>query len=97
MAPTRPIAWGITEGARVRLGNTRASVGLHARLFDGLPPATLVVESLWAHDTFDEGVGINALVGADPGPPNGGATFHDAAVWLASRSVLGASAMSGIF
>jgi anaerobic selenocysteine-containing dehydrogenase len=73
---------GITEGARVRLGNTRASVALHARLFDGLPPATLVVESLWANDTFEEGLGINALVGADPGPPNGGAAFHDAAVWL---------------
>ena len=28
------------------------------------------------------GVGVNALIGADPGPPNGGAVFHDSAVWV---------------
>jgi len=26
--------------------------------------------------------GINTLVGSDPVPPNGGAAFHDTAVWI---------------
>jgi len=82
MRPDEAERLGIEDGARVRLGNARASITLHARLFDGLPPATLVVESLWANDSFAGGLGINALVGADPGPPNGGAAFHDSAVWV---------------
>jgi len=73
---------GIETGDPVRLGNERAAVTLHAKRFPGLPPGTLVVESLWPADAFPEGLGINALVGADPGPPNGGAAFHDTAVWL---------------
>ncbi len=81
MRPDEAAGLGVIEGARVRLGNARASVVLNARLFEGLPPATLVVESLWANDSFQGGLGINALVGADPGPPNGGAAFHDCAVW----------------
>ena len=32
---------------------------------------------------FEEGTGINTLTSADPGPPIGGAVFHDTAVWLA--------------
>ena len=27
-------------------------------------------------------VGINVLIGADPVPPNGGAAFHDTAIWM---------------
>ena len=30
---------------------------------------------------FEEGIGINALTSADPGLPNGGAVYHDTAVW----------------
>jgi len=73
---------GVTDGAPVRLGNRRGALTLHARLFQGLTRGTLVVESLWPAAAFPEGVGINALVGSDPGPPNGGAAFHDTAVWL---------------
>jgi hypothetical protein len=29
-----------------------------------------------------EGLGVNALVSAEPGLPNGGAIYHDTAVWL---------------
>ncbi|WP_299437045.1 molybdopterin oxidoreductase family protein [uncultured Rhodospira sp.] len=77
---------GLRDGDPVRLGNARGSVTVHARRFAGLRPGTLVVESLWPNDAFAEGVGINALVGADPGPPNGGAAFHDCAVWLRPAS-----------
>ena len=27
-------------------------------------------------------IGINAVTSADPGWPNGGAVFHDTAVWI---------------
>lgn len=72
---------GVGDGGRVRLGNRRASIVLHARPFDGLQPGVLVVESIWPNGAFEEGLGVNALVGADAGPPNGGAVFHDTAVW----------------
>ena len=75
-------AIGIAEGARVRLGNARGSVVVHARAFAGLQRGTVVVEGLWPNGAFVEGTGINALVSADPGPPAGGAVFHDTAVWL---------------
>ncbi len=78
---------GVTDGAPVRLGNRRGSVTLHAQVFPGLPTGTVVVESLWPAAAFPEGLGINALVGADPGPPNGGAVFHDTAVWLRPAGV----------
>ncbi len=72
----------IGDGARVRLGNTRGSIVLHAEIFDGLQPNVLVVESIWPNSAFEEGLGINTLISADSGPPTGGAVFHDTAVWL---------------
>ncbi len=73
---------GIAEGDRVRIGNRRGSVVVHARLFDGLHPGVVVVESIWPNGAFEEGIGINALTGADAGKPDGGAVFHDTAVWI---------------
>lgn len=73
---------GIEEGDKVRLGNDLARVTLHAKLFDGLQPDVVVVESIWPNSAFEDGIGINALVSADPGPPRGGAVFHDTAVWI---------------
>jgi anaerobic selenocysteine-containing dehydrogenase len=72
----------IDEDDRVRLGNDRGSVVVHAKLFDGLQPGVLVVESVWPNSAFEESIGINVLTGADPGGPAGGAVFHDTAVWL---------------
>ena len=72
----------IAEGQRVRLGNRRGAVVLHAELFDGVQPGVLVSESIWPNGAFEDGVGINAVTGADPGSPEGGAAFHDNAVWL---------------
>ncbi len=73
---------GVSEGARVRIGNARGSVVVTATLDDGQLQGTLVVEGVWPGDAFAEGNGINTLVGEDPVPPNGGVAFHDVAVWL---------------
>ena len=40
------------------------------------------IESIWPNNAFEEGIGVNALVSDEPGPPKGGGTFHDTAVWL---------------
>ena len=73
---------GVTTGDRVRMGNRRANLVVHAESFDGLQRGVVVVESIWPNGAFEEGVGINALVSAEPGAPNGGAVYHDTAVWL---------------
>jgi anaerobic selenocysteine-containing dehydrogenase len=73
---------GIATGDRVRIGNRRADLLVHAKAFDGLQRGVLVVESVWPNRAFEEGIGINALVSAEPGVPNGGAVYHDTAVWL---------------
>jgi anaerobic selenocysteine-containing dehydrogenase len=72
----------IAAGAPVRLGNQLGSIRLHAALRDGQQPGVVVVESIWPNHAFEEGLGINALISAEPAPPNGGAVFHDTAVWL---------------
>jgi anaerobic selenocysteine-containing dehydrogenase len=77
---------GVAEGGRVRLGNARGEVVVHARLFDGLQPGVVVVESIWPNSDFEGGVGINALTSDDPAPPLGGAVFHDTAVWVKAVS-----------
>ena len=73
---------GIASGERVVIGNRRGQVRVHAQAFDGLQPGVIVVESVWPNSDFEGGVGINALVSAEAGRPNGGAVFHDTAVWL---------------
>ena len=73
---------GIADGARVRIGNGKGSVVVHARSFDGLQQRVVVVEGLWPNHAFEEGIGINLLTSADAGLPNGGAVFHDTSVWL---------------
>ena len=42
----------------------------------------VVIESIEPNHAFIEGLGVNALVSAEPGLPDGGAIYHDAAVWL---------------
>ncbi len=75
-------ALGLTAGALARLGNQRGSVVVATEPFAGIQRGVVVVESIWPHAAFVEGRGINVLTSADPGPPNGGAVFHDTAVWL---------------
>ena len=73
---------GIADGERIRIGNGKGSVVVHARASDGMQPRTIVVEGLWPNHAFEEGIGINLLTSAEPGLPGGGAVFHDTAVWL---------------
>ncbi len=77
---------GIVDGARVRVGNRLATILLHASLFDGMQPGVVVIESIWPNKAFVEGLGVNALVSAEPGKPNGGAIFHDTAVWIKAEA-----------
>jgi anaerobic selenocysteine-containing dehydrogenase len=73
---------GIGEGDLVRVGNRRGDVALHAKLFDGLRSGVVIAEGIWPNSDHIEGRGINVLISADPAPPNGGAVFHDTAVWV---------------
>ena len=50
--------------------------------FRGLAPSPIIVESVWPNSAFEEGIGINLLTSSDPGAPNGGAVFHDTAIWI---------------
>jgi anaerobic selenocysteine-containing dehydrogenase len=82
---------GIGTDERVRLGNERGSVVVHAELKDGQQPGVLVVESIWPNAAFEEGIGINALISAEAAPPGGGAVFHDTAVWLRPEPIAAAA------
>ena len=73
----------VSDGTLVVLGNRRGEVRVHAKLFDGLQPGVLVSHSVFPHAAYVGGLGLNALIGADVVPPNGGAAFHDTAVWVA--------------
>jgi anaerobic selenocysteine-containing dehydrogenase len=68
---------GIADGALARLGNARGTVLIHTEVSDVMQPGVVIVESIWPNAAFQEGVGINALTGADPCSPVGGAAFHD--------------------
>ncbi|MGO1118127.1 molybdopterin-dependent oxidoreductase [Rhodovibrionaceae bacterium A322] len=85
--PETAKALNLSEGDKVRIGNELASILLHATLFDGLQPDVMVVESIWPNRAFEEGLGINALVSAEPGAPRGGAVFHDTAIWARKEEV----------
>ncbi len=82
-------ALAVADGDAVRLGNGRGSVVVPVRRFDGVQPGVVIVESIWPNAAFTEGIGINALVGADPAPPAGGAAFHDTAVWVRREAPAG--------
>jgi len=72
----------IEDGARVRMGNDRGDLVIHAVLFDGVQRGVVIVESIWPNYAFEEGIGINVLTGSDPVGPVGGAAFHDNRVWI---------------
>jgi len=80
--PDDAAANAIADGQKVRLGNSRGVVVLHARLFNGVCRGVLIAESVWPNSAHEGGVGINALTGADQTAPFGGAAFHDNKVWI---------------
>jgi anaerobic selenocysteine-containing dehydrogenase len=73
---------GLADGALAEVGNDRGRVLIHLKPFDGLLPGVVVVESIWPNAAFVGGNGINTLTSDDAGLPNGGAVFHDTAVWI---------------
>ncbi len=73
---------GVEEGGRVRLGNAQGEILVTAKLAEGQQEGVVIVESVWPNGDFEGGIGINLLTSDDPGPPKGGAVFHDTAVWV---------------
>jgi anaerobic selenocysteine-containing dehydrogenase len=73
---------GLTEGDLAEIGNDQGSVFLHVKPFDGLLTGIVVAESIWPNSAFVGGNGINTLTSDEPGLPNGGAVFHDTAIWI---------------
>ena len=73
---------GIADGARVLLGNRQGEVTVEARITIGMRPGTVIVESIWPNADFAHGMGINVLTSDAPAAPNGGAVFHDTAIWM---------------
>ena len=82
MNPDDCVALGVAAGDRVTLGNERGVVVAYARPREGQQRGVVVVEGIWPNKHFEGGIGINALTSAEPGYPNGGAAFHDTAVWV---------------
>jgi anaerobic selenocysteine-containing dehydrogenase len=82
MNPDDCKAMGIADGDRVEVGNERGKTIVHAKAKSGQQKGVVVVEGIWPNRNFETGIGINAVTSADPGWPNGGAVFHDTAVWI---------------
>jgi len=72
----------LVDGQIATIGNALGEVSLRIQEFDGVQPGTIVVESIWPNKDFVGGLGINTLISSEPGKPNGGAVFHDTAVWI---------------
>ena len=68
---------GLADGDLATLGNDRGQIRIHVERFDGVQRGVVIVESIWPNKAFRDGIGINALTGADPVAPVGGAPFHD--------------------
>ncbi len=83
ISPEDGAAFGVADGALMRLGNARGEVVLHARYAPGQRVGTVIVESIWPAAAFG-GVqdGINVLTSDEPALPAGGAVFHDTSVWM---------------
>src|SRR6266850_1833395 len=75
-------ALGAVSGTALELGNERGRVIVHAEAREGQQRGVVIVEGVWPNKHFVNRLGINALTSAEPGYPNGGAVFHDTAVWI---------------
>ena len=89
MHPETLAGLGIADGERIRIGNDKGSVVVRAKAFDGLQKRVVIAEGIWPNAAFEEGIGINLLTSADPGPPQVGAVYHDTSVWLRSAQERG--------
>ena len=66
--PEALAALGMRDGDRIRIGNGKGSVVVHARAFDGMQKRVVIVEGLWPNHAFAEGIGINLLDQRRPRP-----------------------------
>ena len=82
MHPSDLDALGLSAGDWAHIGNARGEIALPVNTLEGVQPGVVVVHSIWPHSAYRDGMGINALVSADEPPPNGGAVFHDTAVYI---------------
>ena len=73
---------GIAEGGRIRIGNARGMVELHATLVAGQQSGVVIAEGVWPGADYPGGIGINVLTSDEPAGPNGGAVYHDTSVWV---------------
>ncbi len=80
--PATAARFGVADGRKVVVGNRRGSVTVTAKYIDNTQADTVVVEGIWPAAAFPEGIGINLLIDSAPVAPNGGAAFHDTAVWV---------------
>ncbi len=76
--------YSIESGQRIRISSQCGNIIAHVKQFDGLQHGVLVMESIWPNSAFENRLGVNALVSAEPGCPNGGAVYHDTAVAVAA-------------
>ena len=74
--------YGLKNDCLVKLGNDRGEVTIHVEEFLGTQEGVVIVEGIWPNEAFINSNGINTLVGSDPVPPNGGAAFHDTAIYI---------------
>jgi anaerobic selenocysteine-containing dehydrogenase len=73
---------GVAEGDRVRVGNAKGEIVVHVHPQAGQHRGVVVIEGIWPNKHFENKLGVNQLTSADPGWPNGGAAFHDTAVYV---------------
>ena len=70
----------LTDGQKVLVSSQCGELIVLAKAFDGVQRGVVIMESIWPNSAFEGGIGVNALVSAEPGYPNGGGVFHDTAV-----------------
>jgi anaerobic selenocysteine-containing dehydrogenase len=75
-------ALGLSDGAKIRVGNERGVITLRAEAFGGVLRGVVIVESIAPNSLFEGGAGINTLTSAAQAAPYGGAAFHDNHVWI---------------
>ena len=73
---------GLEDGWKIRIGNERGAVVLHAKAFSGVQRGVVIAEGIWPNDAFEDGKGINTITSADQPAPSGGGAFHDNHVWI---------------
>ncbi len=72
----------VDSGDRVVVGNQRGEIDVEAQITPGIASGVVAIEGIWPGDHFPGGQGANVLISSDIPGPNGGAVFHDTAVWV---------------